>query len=217
VVPPAISRTLRVWPYVRGWGIAGYSEGGYCAANLGLQYGYRYAFAGVLSGYFQPGPNQLSHPSRLVNPFGGNKKLLRKNTPTQELLALPSGALIPQFWIGAGSGDAADATNARMFQQLLQLRQPTVTLRLVPSGGHTMFTWRLLIPPMLEWMTPRLANNVLLAEARDKRLAYLKLHPGKRPTPHPTASHASPKRRSPAHSPKPRRSRKPQRLSRLGT
>jgi hypothetical protein len=32
-----------------------------------------------------------------------------------------------------------------------------VTLWLVPGGGHSMFTWRALIPPMLEWMTPRLA------------------------------------------------------------
>ena len=48
---------------------------------------------------------------------------------------------------------------AQNFSELLQLRQPNVTLRLVPNGGHTMLTWRLLLPPMLQWMTRGLAAD----------------------------------------------------------
>ncbi|HXP20063.1 MAG TPA: alpha/beta hydrolase-fold protein [Streptosporangiaceae bacterium] len=162
-VPFYISHVLRVRPPGRSWGIAGYSEGGYCAANLGLQFGHRYGFAGVLSGYFTPLRNQLSHPSRRVSPFGGNKKLQRQNTPTQEILSLPAGTPVPQFWIGAGYASPADVRDAQIFRQLVQVRQPTVVLRLLPGGGHTMFTWRLLVSPMLQWMTPRLAANAAQA------------------------------------------------------
>ena len=44
-------------------------------------------------------------------------------------------------------------------------------LRIVPGGGHTMITWRALIPPMLEWMTPQLANEVTALQARHARAA----------------------------------------------
>jgi enterochelin esterase-like enzyme len=175
-LPGYISRVLRVWPPGRTWGIAGYSEGGFCAANLGLRYGSKYGLAGVLSGYFRPIANQLAHPARSVDPFGHDRWLRRHNTPALELLSLPPGALIPQFWIGSGT-DPMDVKAAGMFKQLLQVRQPAVQLRLIPGGGHTMATWRALMPSLLEWMTPRLAANVLLNEARARRLHHQLLPP----------------------------------------
>ncbi len=162
-VPSFVAQSLRVWPPGQAWGIAGYSEGGFCAANLGLQFDYTYGFAGVLSGYFEPLLNQLSHPYRLVSPFGGNQALRVKNTPTQELLSLPAGAPVPQFWIGAGGTNPEDVRAAEIFRQLVELRQPTVVLKIIPDGGHTMFTWRLLVPPMLDWMTRGIAANAGLA------------------------------------------------------
>ncbi len=174
-VPAYIASRLRVWPPGRTWGIAGYSEGGFCAANLGLQYGRSFGLAGVLSGYFKPTQNQLGHPERLFSPFGKNRRLRLRNTPAYEVLHLPAGAPVPQFWIGAGTLDPADAMDARIFRQLLQLRQPSVVLKLVP-GGHTMSTWRALVPPMLEWMTRRLATTVILLEAHGRRVSQ----PGRR-------------------------------------
>ncbi len=170
-VPGYISRVLRVWPPGPTWAIAGYSEGGFCAANLGLRYGANFGLAGVLSGYFQPSDNQMGHPVRSVSPFGHDKQLRRQNTPTLELLHLPAGALIPQFWIGSGT-NPADVRAAQMFRQLLELRQPAAQLQLVPGGGHTMLTWRTLVPPMLEWMTPKLAASARLAQARAERLTH---------------------------------------------
>jgi enterochelin esterase-like enzyme len=152
-LPNYIYHHLRVEPLGAGWGIAGYSEGGFCAANLGLQHGKTFNMAGVLSGYFRPDYNQLP---RRVSPFA-SKKQYRANTPLDLIKSLPLGRTIPQFWLGAGDGDAGDVHAAQSFSELLQLRQPSVTLRLVPNGGHTMLTWRLLAPPMLEWMTRGLA------------------------------------------------------------
>ena len=173
-VPNYVARSLRVGQPGRTWGIAGYSEGGFCAANLGLQYGSRYGLAGVLSGYFQPMNNRLGDPVRTIGPFGHNKALRLRNTPTSELLRLPAGARIPQFWIGSGTGDPADVRAAQVFRQLLQLRQPAVTLRFV-AGGHSMYTWRELLSPMLEWMTPKLAVNAALVRARAERLAHQRI------------------------------------------
>jgi enterochelin esterase-like enzyme len=170
-LPEYISQRLRVEPPGPAWGIAGYSEGGFCAANLGLKYGNRFGFAGVLSGYFVPSDNQLGNPPRLVNPFGKSAKARRENTPDDLVLSLPPGAKIPQFWLGVGSGDHSDFKNAQVFEQLLQTRQPGVVLKVVPGGGHTMFTWRALMPPLLEWMTPQLADEVAAIRARHAHAA----------------------------------------------
>ncbi len=58
-VPDYIARFVRVQPPGRAWGVAGYSEGGYCAANIALQEPDRYGAAGVMSGYFAPTPSQV--------------------------------------------------------------------------------------------------------------------------------------------------------------
>jgi enterochelin esterase-like enzyme len=165
-VPDYLSALLRVQPPGPGWGIAGYSEGGYCAANLGLQYGTRFGYSGVLSGYFTPLDNQLGSPPRKVNPFGPGAAARRENTPDDLVTSLPPGTKIPQFWIGVGASDSSDMKSAQVFAQLLQIRQPGVTLKLVPGGGHTMYTWRALLPPMLEWMTSGLAAQVSPAKGQ---------------------------------------------------
>ncbi len=168
-LPAVISRIVRVQPPGPAWGIAGYSEGGFCAANLGLHYGQFFGFAGVLSGYFSPLDNRLGNPPRPVSPFGGDARLRRWNTPDDLVQSLPPGALISRFWLGAGAGSAEDVREARVFDQLLQIRQPRVTLRLVPGGGHTMFAWRSLASPMLAWMTPRLTAEADLSGWRAVR------------------------------------------------
>jgi enterochelin esterase-like enzyme len=157
-LPAQITRTLRVTRPGGAWGVAGYSEGGFCAANMALHYPHRYGFAGVLSGYFQPMSNRLDGSGRLVSPFGGNSRLREQNTPLAELGRLPPAAAIPRFWLAAGSADGQDVANAERFWQDLRLRQRNVPLILTPGTGHTMTTWRAEIPSMLSWMTPGLTR-----------------------------------------------------------
>ena len=166
-LPLAISHVLRVQPPGNAWGVAGFSEGGFCAANMALRYRYGYGFAGSLSGYFSPMLNKLVNPNREVSPFGGNRLLRIQNTPTDEVRGLAPGAQLPQFWLGAGQGDTADVSNAEYFAQELQLHLANVPLDVTPGGGHTMGTWHALVPPMLAWMTKGLAHAV----AKDQRLA----------------------------------------------
>ncbi len=157
-LPDEIAHVLRVQPPGSAWGVAGYSEGGFCAANMALRHRYRYGFAGVLSGYFKPFDNQLAHPSRHVSPFGGSRRLQQENTPLDEIQALQAGALTPQFWLGAGSDDKQAVANAKVFWQELRQRQAVVPLTLTPGGGHTMVTWRAEVSSMLKWMTHGLAQ-----------------------------------------------------------
>lgn len=157
-VPLYLSQRFRVWPSGRAWGIAGYSEGGFCAANLALLYSRRFGYSGVLSGYFRPFRDRMGNPPHMVSPFGTSLALLQENTPMDRVSALPVSAHIPSFWLGVGSGNRQDMNAAREFQRLLLPRQPDVQLRVAAGGGHTMATWRALVPPMLEWMTPALAR-----------------------------------------------------------
>ena len=157
-LPNQIARILRVQRPGSAWGVAGYSEGGFCAANMALRHPRRYGFAAVLSGYFQPFDNQLAERVRLVSPFGGNRSLQEENTPLDEVRTLPPGVAIPRFWVGAGADDRQDVANAEVFWQELRLRQPDVPLTLTAGAGHTMTTWRAQVPSMLTWMTSRLAR-----------------------------------------------------------
>jgi enterochelin esterase-like enzyme len=160
-LPDYLSQTLRLQPSGPAWGIAGYSEGGYCAANLALLYPYRYGYAGVLSGYFVPSNDRLGNPLRIVNPFGGSTRLRRMNTPLDRLTALSLAVKIPQFWLGTGSSNHRDLNAAQDFQRVVLTRQPNVVLDVEPGGTHTMATWRALVPPLLEWMTPNLEQAAL--------------------------------------------------------
>jgi enterochelin esterase-like enzyme len=170
-MPETIAHIVRVQPPGSAWAVAGYSEGGFCAANMALRLPWRYGYAGVLSGYFKPFSNQLARPTRLVSPFGHNRRLLEQNTPLDEIGLLPAGTLLPQFWLGAGLGNNLDVANAEIFRQELLLRQTDVPLTLTPGGGHTMATWRAEVPAMLKWMTSGLTRAVQKAEAAQSREA----------------------------------------------
>ncbi len=160
-LPAEIAHILRVQPPGPAWGVAGYSEGGFCAANMALQFRDRYGFAGVLSGYFSPFANRLAHPIRSVSPFGGRPRLQRQNTPLDEVQQLPAGAVVPRFWLGAGAADKVSVADAEFFRQELQLRQADVPLTITPGGGHDMATWQAEAPRMLRWMTEGLAQMAM--------------------------------------------------------
>ena len=176
-VPEVISHTLRLQPPGPGWGVAGYSEGGFCAANMALRYRYRYGYSASLSGYFSPMLNKLPGATKLVSPFGGDSELRRLNTPLDEVLALAPGARLPEFWLGAGTGDTTDVANAEYFRQELLGHEASVPLDLT-AGGHDMGAWHAEIPPMMAWMTTGLAGAVAylarLAAAKAQHARHLR-------------------------------------------
>jgi S-formylglutathione hydrolase FrmB len=151
--------------------VAGLSEGGFCAANLALQYPDRFGYAGVMSGYFEPLDDLVPPGNRpgatpvYVAPFAGNPKLQRRNSPSIYITQLPVGTLIPQFFLAVGQLDAQDVQAAESFRQEAQLYQANVPLVLVPNASHDATAWRGALRPMFSWMTPQLAHQAQLADA----------------------------------------------------
>ena len=179
-----VARVLRVQPPGLAWGIAGYSEGGYCAANLALVYRLPVrALPACSADTSCRSKDQLGNPPRLDQPVRPGPAALRKqNTPSTALPALPGQRADPQFWLGVGGKDSRVCARRSSFQRLLLARQPSVQLDIEPGGGHTMATWRALVPPLLEWMTPRLVFAQLHPQLFHPR--HARPHTGNvRPTP----------------------------------
>ena len=196
-VPDYISRLVRVQAPGLAWGVAGYSEGGYCAANIALQEPARFGVAGVMSGYFVPIDSQVPKGNKpggkpyTVNVFVGHPALGLVNSPKAYIAEVPIGVRLPAFWLAAGALDKQDVSAAANFRQLLQnrlllQRQPTdVPYLIVPGGGHQGSVWRAALGPMLAWMTPPLAVQATKADAAAaaaaRAAAQRKTHPAKPP------------------------------------
>jgi enterochelin esterase-like enzyme len=195
-VPEVIAKLLRVQPPGKAWGIAGYSEGGYCAANIALNVPGGFGYAGVISGYFAPIESQVPEGNKpggkpiRVFVFKGYPQLLFRNTPSEYITRMPAGIQIPLFWLGAGAQDKGDVQAAQEFSQLLSIRQIDVPLDIVP-GGHTGEAWRAALSPMLSWMTPQLAQQVTIAEQAAAHAAHTARAKAK------VKPHASPARSTP--------------------
>jgi enterochelin esterase-like enzyme len=181
-VPDYIARFVRVQPPGRAWGVSGYSEGGYCAANIALQEPDRYGAAGVMSGYFVPIQSQVPKGNKpggkpyLTNVFAGRPALQVSNTPEAYITEVPISVQLPAFWLAAGAQDKADVSAAASFRQLLQTRQllqarellqarPPPVPFVIIQGGHQGSVWRAALGPMLTWMSPQLAAQAAAADA----------------------------------------------------
>lgn len=163
-VPDWVAANLRVQPPGKLWGVAGYSEGGFCAANIGLQDADRFGYAASLSGYFEPVTGQVPKggkpgaPPVDENVFAHSPASVRtRNTPEQYIMRVPVGVQVPQFFLAAGALDAGDVQGAQSFRQLLLTRDASVPLDIVPGGGHQAMVWRSASAAMLPWMTNQLA------------------------------------------------------------
>jgi enterochelin esterase-like enzyme len=195
-VPLAVSRLVQVELPGKAWGVAGYSEGGYCAANLALNEPAQYGFAGIISGYFKPFSSQIPAGNKpgarpvKTYVFAKYPVLALRNTPSAYITQVPVGIEVPLFWLAAGAGDAGDMQAAQNFRQLASIRQTDVPLDML-SGGHTGSVWRGALGPMLTWMTPQLAQQVSIADANarakkaaeQRAAAAQKLHGTKPGTP----------------------------------
>lgn len=165
-VPAWVAANLRVQPPGAAWGVAGYSEGGYCAANIGLQYPASFGAVGSISGYFSPTPSRIPVNGRPVNVdvYAHDAHLQLVNSPDEYILHIPVNEIVPQFFLAAGATDSADVSAAETFRQELELRTANVPLDIVAGGGHQARVWRAALTPMFDWMTPQLAAAVQLAE-----------------------------------------------------
>jgi enterochelin esterase-like enzyme len=203
-VPDAIARIARVQPPGRAWGVAGYSEGGYCAANIALQDPTGYGAAGVLSGSFAPIRSQVPAGNKpggkplKADVFLGHPGLQLINTPREYVTRVPVNDMLPAFWLAAGAQDKEDVLAAQDFRQVLQTRMVNVPLIVVPGGGHQASVWRAALGPMLSWMTRPLSQAAKQAAAATAKaataraVAARKAHHGKPRPPHAATTSGKP-------------------------
>jgi len=183
-VPNWVATNLRVQRPGQAWGIAGYSEGGFCVANIALQYPASFGYAASTSGYFAPIISQVPLGGKPggrpvdVNVYAHNKALMFRNTPDKYITQVPTSVIVPHFFLAAGAADGGDVRGAEFFRQQLLLRVANVPLVIIPGGGHQAKVWRAALTPMFDWMTPQLATEIL----QEERAAAHHRHP--KPPPH---------------------------------
>jgi poly(3-hydroxybutyrate) depolymerase len=132
------------------WGVAGYSSGGYCAANLALRHPSSFGAAAVIEGYFRaadgPAAGALNHSEPLEaanSPLYLAEKLTPGNGP------------VPAFWVAAGTHDTSDYQPATVFTAALDRIQQVPFVKL--NAGDTANAWSAALPAALTWLWQQLA------------------------------------------------------------
>jgi len=142
-VPAAIKTRYRVRTDGAGWGLIGYSAGGFCSTNLILRHPHEYAAAASLSGYAEAG----------ITIGDGSEKT--GNNPAWRLRHLPHAP------IGLYLAYANDDKHSRA-DNLLLARLATapisVTTAVVAHGGHSDAVWRAMEAPAFDWLSSWLAR-----------------------------------------------------------
>jgi enterochelin esterase-like enzyme len=153
-VPDDVAARLRVERPGPAWGIAGFSEGGFCAANLALRHPGRYGAAASLSGYFEP--LRINRLPRPTDPFRGSRTLRAANSPLK-VLARPLPPIpLPHFWVMSGNAAQTDMVQARAFVDLVKQYQPGAPFLVIKGGQHNYVAWREAFPKMFQWLTAQI-------------------------------------------------------------
>jgi poly(3-hydroxybutyrate) depolymerase len=133
------------------WGMAGYSSGGYCAADLALRHRTLFGAAAVLEGYFRAadGPAGLA--------LRDDKTLEDANSPLYLAEKLqPAGGPVPAFWVAAGTLDGSGYALATAFVAALD-RLEQVPFDREFNTAHTVSAWTRVLPVALIWLWQQLA------------------------------------------------------------
>jgi len=132
------------------WGVAGYSSGGYCAANMSLRHPSSFGAAALINGYFRaadgPAAAALNH----------SQPLEAANSPLYlaERLA-PSSTPLPAFWVAAGTHDKSDYQPATVFTAAVNRVESVPFVKF--NAGDTANAWSAALPVALTWLWRELA------------------------------------------------------------
>jgi poly(3-hydroxybutyrate) depolymerase len=132
------------------WGTAGYSSGGYCAANLALRHPASFGAAAVLNGYFRAADGPAA------GALNNSPSLEAANSPLYAAERLtPNSSPLPAFWVAAGVNDKADYPAAATFTTAMNRVQQVPFVKL--NAGDTANAWSAALPAALSWLWPQLA------------------------------------------------------------
>ena len=145
-VPAAVQHSFHTLPG-RTLGLLGYSEGGFCAANLGLHHPDRVAAAVSLSGYFTAGTDP--HTKDL---YRGVRGARQRNSPLWWVQHRAPTA--PAMLLFASAGDRDSVLQDRELARAAARDAPRLPLQVTldPSGGHNFGTWQRAMPAALDFL-----------------------------------------------------------------
>jgi enterochelin esterase-like enzyme len=143
---------FRAEPAASGWGLMGYSTGGFCAAKLVLQHPDLYQAAVSLSGYYVPDSEQLSDDPALDRANSPLWLIGHTRTPAVSLLMTASAqdrvdpaSEAAQVIAAAEANPLARATDVQSFVAPL-------------GGGHNQSAWEKMLPTAFTWLSQRLTG-----------------------------------------------------------
>ncbi|MEV8504961.1 alpha/beta hydrolase-fold protein [Actinoplanes sp. NPDC051475] len=141
---PAYAKThLRIRTDRRGWGLIGYSAGGYCASSLALRHPTEYSAAASMSG--------LAGPGIIVG--DGTEDTMHNVAWRLQHLPRPAMAL----WVGWANDEQRTRRDSMLIARVA--RPPvSVTTAAVERGGHSHAVWRQMEGPAFDWLSARLAR-----------------------------------------------------------
>ena len=142
----------RAEPSASGWGLMGYSTGGFCAAKLVLQHPDLYKAAVSLSGYYTPDSVLLQRDSDLDHADSPLWLVGHTRTPAVSLLMTASA----QDHVDPPSECAqmVAAARANPLSRATEIQSFTAPL----GGGHNQSAWEKMLPTAFDWLSLRLAG-----------------------------------------------------------
>jgi enterochelin esterase-like enzyme len=141
---PAFARArYRVRTDRAGWGLTGYSAGGYCAINLLLRHPDQYAAGASMSGLSAPG---IKIGDGTENTF---------NNAAWRLRHLPSPAVA--LWLGWAADDKSTRVSSTTIASLARAPM-AVTTAVLAHGGHNEAVWLQMEGPAFDWLSAHLAR-----------------------------------------------------------
>jgi len=148
-VTRAVEHAFRVTASPAGWGVVGYSTGGFCATKLAMMYPTRFSAAVSMAGYYQAYGGRF--PRDL---WGGSVAYRHENSPAWRLRHLPA----PPVSVLVTSSRTGERSLPGTLAFLHEIRPPMRGYSLIiPQGGHNFRTWNRELAPSLEWLSRHLS------------------------------------------------------------
>jgi len=143
-VPEFITHQLRIRPASHGWGVVGYSTGGFCAAKLALQFPSVFRAAVSLSGYYTPATDPTTGGL-----FRGRPALLTQNSP--DWLAGNGHQPAVDILAVTSPRDSSSWSSTQSFLRAVK-RPVSVDTIVLPEAGHNTGVWNAVLPESLRWL-----------------------------------------------------------------
>jgi enterochelin esterase-like enzyme len=176
-----------------GWGVMGYSTGGFCAAKLVLQYPHLFQAAVSLSGYYAPESLLLTRNPQLDRLNSPLWLLGHTRTPAVSLLMTGSDqdmadpvSEITQLLAAARANPLSRATEVRSFIAPI-------------GGGHNQSSWEKMLPTAFTWLSQRLSGPRPASAPGQPEVPHQARYRGPYPAGRTTPSHRAARHPAAAH------------------